>query len=104
MTSPAIGKLKNNHLGPLRSERHCIDAVKAAIKVLDRGQKGFADALGVSPQQVSLWLSDKPHLGTTVTAERAVQIERVTRGEVTREMIRPDLFIRNGDSDGLDQG
>ena len=37
-----------------------------------------------------IWLSGKG--GKRITAERAIEIEHVTGGEVTRQETRPDLF------------
>lgn len=39
------------------------------------------------------WLNDPDAEGATrITAERAIQIEKVTGGEVPRHVLRPDLF------------
>lgn len=54
-------------------------------------QAEFARQLGVSPGLVWQWLNGE----TKVTAERAVQIEAATGGQVTREEIRPDLYCRD---------
>jgi len=51
-------------------------------------QSDFATRLNVTPGLVSQWLSGK----TAITAERAKQIEDATDGELTRAMLRPDLF------------
>lgn len=53
-------------------------------------QAEFARQLGVSPGLVWQWLNDE----TKITAERAVQIEEATGGDVKREDVRPDLFCR----------
>lgn len=50
------------------------------------GQAATARALGVSKMAVSKWKR------TGVTAERALQIEIVTNGAITRQDLRPDLF------------
>lgn len=42
----------------------------------------------VTPQTVCRWETGQ----LRVTAERAVEIEAVTGGEVRREVLRPDLF------------
>ena len=39
------------------------------------------------------WLAN-PKKGTRITAERANEIEEVTRGEVKRHQLRPDLYKR----------
>ena len=51
-----------------------------------------------STLQSPLWASERGLVGqwlhgeTTITAERALQIERVTKGEVKRQQLRPELF------------
>lgn len=40
-----------------------------------------------------LWLKN-PKKGTRITAERAVEIETVTKGAVDRSDLRPDLYAR----------
>ncbi len=42
----------------------------------------------VSQGLIWQWISGK----TRVTAERAIEIERVTKGGITRAQLRPDLF------------
>jgi DNA-binding transcriptional regulator YdaS (Cro superfamily) len=37
------------------------------------------------------WLKN-PKKGTRITAERAIEIEKLTKGEVTRHDLRPDLY------------
>lgn len=54
------------------------------------GQSNTARQLGVSQGLVWQWLHGK----TRVTAERALQIEAVTGGVVTRSDLRPDLYPR----------
>jgi DNA-binding transcriptional regulator YdaS (Cro superfamily) len=51
-------------------------------------QADIARLLGCSQGLVSQWLSGVQR----VTAERAVQIEKVTDGKVTAAELRPDLF------------
>jgi DNA-binding transcriptional regulator YdaS (Cro superfamily) len=51
-------------------------------------QSDFAKKLGVVQGLVWQWL----HGRTRITAERAVEIERVTDGKVARHELRPDLF------------
>lgn len=53
-------------------------------------QRAFSKAVGVSPEAVRKWV----HGEQRITAERALQIETVTKGEVTRYELRPDLFNR----------
>lgn len=51
-------------------------------------QDQFAKLAGVSQGLVWQWLNGR----TTITAERAVELERVTEGAVTRYDLRPDIF------------
>lgn len=63
-------------------------------RYLDRTRKGaptqedFARRLGVSQGLVWQWINGR----TRITAERAIQIEAATAGEVTRHDLRPDVF------------
>lgn len=52
------------------------------------GQTAFAKKLKVSQGLVWQWLNGE----TRITAERAVQIEAVTDGLITRNELRPDLY------------
>lgn len=54
-------------------------------------QAAFAKLIGVSPSLVSQWLL----MTTLIAAERAVEIERVTKGKLTRYDCRPDLFFES---------
>lgn len=52
------------------------------------GAQEAARRLGCSVPAIYAWAN-----GTRrVTAERAVEIERITEGELTRSTLRPDLF------------
>jgi transcriptional regulator with XRE-family HTH domain len=51
-------------------------------------QAEFAKRLGVTQGLVTHWVNGR----TRITAERAVQIEQVTDGQVTRHELRPDIF------------
>lgn len=51
-------------------------------------QEAFADRIGVSQGLVWQWLNGK----TKITAERARDIEEITKGELTLVALRPDLF------------
>ena len=53
-------------------------------------QEQFAKKLGVSQGLVWQWLSGKQ----TITAERAVEIEKETDGEISKHDLRPDLWER----------
>lgn len=50
------------------------------------GQRGLAGALGVTPMAITQWKK------RGVPPNRAVDIEKVTDGDVPRYMTRPDLF------------
>lgn len=49
----------------------------------------LARALGVEPMTVRQW-----QVRNRVPIERAIEIERVTQGAVTREDLRPDVFTK----------
>lgn len=51
-------------------------------------QSELARALGVTQGLVSHWVTGR----VRITAERAIQIEEVTGGAVTRQELRPDLY------------
>lgn len=51
-------------------------------------QSDLARRLGVTQALISHWLTGK----TRISAERCVEIERVTEGAVMRFDLRPDLF------------
>ena len=51
-------------------------------------QDAFSKAMGVTQGCVSKWLSG----AIAIPAERAIQIEKATKGKVTRAELRPDLF------------
>jgi DNA-binding transcriptional regulator YdaS (Cro superfamily) len=53
-------------------------------------QGAFARLLGCSPGLVWQWINGR----TTITAERAITIERKTRKAITRHDLRPDLYQR----------
>jgi DNA-binding transcriptional regulator YdaS (Cro superfamily) len=61
--------------------------MKRAIS-LAGSQEALAERLGVSQAAVSYWLTQ----AKAVPAERAVQIEAVTDGAVSRKELRPDLW------------
>lgn len=58
----------------------------------ERGQTALATALGVSQGLVWQWLNGR----TKVTAEKAIEIEKATDGQVTRHDLRPDLYPEQG--------
>jgi DNA-binding transcriptional regulator YdaS (Cro superfamily) len=51
-------------------------------------QEELAERMSVSQSLISHYLCKR----TRITAERAIQIETATNGEVTRAELRPDLF------------
>ena len=51
-------------------------------------QEVFAKQIGVSQGLVWQWLGGR----TRITAERAVELEKKTGGEITRYDLRPDIF------------
>lgn len=62
-----------------------MDALNKAISILDTQTK-LASAVGVVPQVVNNWLKRG-----RVPAEHCPSIERVTKGEVRCEELRPDV-------------
>jgi len=83
-----IAKVSGNHKGRLKSRMHDVDALKRAIEVCDNKRSILARRLNVSWQTIELWLRGK----SCITAERAMSIEYVTGGKVTRRDLRPDLW------------
>jgi DNA-binding transcriptional regulator YdaS (Cro superfamily) len=63
-------------------------ALRRAIEIF-KGQTPLAKRLGVSQSLVSYWLNIARR---GVPAHQAIAIERVTRRQVTRQQLRPDLF------------
>lgn len=61
-------------------------AVSRAVEV-SGNQADLASLLGVSQQSVSAWV----HGRTQVPADKAILIERVTKGVVKLSDVRPDL-------------
>ncbi len=58
------------------------------LKQLPRGgKKTLAESLGIPNTYLSRLISGD----RSITLERAIQIERVTGGAVTRQELRPDL-------------
>lgn len=54
----------------------------------EHGQTSLAVALGVTQGLVWQWLNGR----TRITAEKAIEIEKATRGQVSRRDLRPDLY------------
>jgi DNA-binding transcriptional regulator YdaS (Cro superfamily) len=67
--------------------------VQAILSYMARhglSQAEFGAKVGVSQGMVWQWLNGMRKIG----AERAVKIEKRTRGKLRREQLRPDLFVR----------
>ncbi len=62
--------------------------VKTVISSLG-GPAAVGKLLGISSQAVSQW--------RVIPVHQALAIERATNGAVTREELRPDIFLRNSD-------
>jgi len=62
-------------------------ALLKAIKILGSQQK-FADAIGVSRGMVYLYIYRECRL----PIKHCEKVEKLTRGEVTKEQLRPDFF------------
>lgn len=65
-------------------------SIKRACEIAG-GISKMARALGVKPPTVAQWVSDKPSMRRKVPAERCPTIERVTKGEIRCEDLRPDI-------------
>lgn len=65
-----------------------IDPLTRAIAIFGT-QLAFARALGVRSPSVSGWRKKG-----RVPADRCADIEALTQGAVSREELRPDLFVR----------
>lgn len=63
--------------------------IKTYLKKHELTQEDFAIKLGVSQGLIWQWLDGR----TRITAERAVEIEEKTDGEITRHDLRPDLYL-----------
>lgn len=61
--------------------------LERAIK-LAGSQRALADKAGLSQQGISWLLNDAEQM----SAEVALKIEKATAGQVTRQMLRPDMF------------
>jgi DNA-binding transcriptional regulator YdaS (Cro superfamily) len=83
-------KVSGNHKGRLKNRMHDVKALERAIEVCGGKKSILARRLGVSWQTIALWLDVEK--GTRITAERALCIEYVTGGKVTRRELRPDLW------------
>ena len=95
-------KMNGNHKGRLKSRMHNVPALERAIEVCSNKRSILARRLNVSWQTIELWLHEK----SCITAERAMCIEYVTGGAVTRRDLRPDLWepMEEYYKDEVDQG
>lgn len=62
--------------------------LQSYLKKHQISQEAFAKSLGVSKGLVWQWLNGR----TEITGRWAVEIERVTQGEIKRQQIRPELY------------
>lgn len=68
-------------------------AIEKAVKQLG-GPSGMAAALGI--QGTNPQMTVRQWVKRGVPAARVLDIERATKGKVTRHELRPDLYPRNG--------
>lgn len=71
------------------------EALRRAVEIL-RSQAKAAEAVGVRQQTVSELL----RIGKKVPAEWCIPLEKATEGEITRHMLRPDLYPIDEDGGG----
>lgn len=67
------------------------------LELEGNSQQKLADKLGVSQGLISqhlAWLAGKKKNAAKITAERAIEYETATGGQVTRHDLRPDVFGR----------
>ena len=70
--------------------------ISSYIKENRLTQKKFGALVGVSPGMVWQWIAlekGRPGRLARVTAEKAIEIEKATNGLVSREELRPDIFM-----------
>lgn len=80
--------IKKAHGGRLKARMHNIEALERAIELCDGKRSILARRLNVTWQTIETWIHGK----SCITAERAMSIEYVTGGKVTRQDLRPDLW------------
>jgi DNA-binding transcriptional regulator YdaS (Cro superfamily) len=61
--------------------------IEAAIQLAGGSQQKLAQACRVSQQQISYLLKSN-----TISAEMALKIDSATEGQVSRHVLRPDIF------------
>lgn len=66
-------------------EQEITNPVEKAASILG-GVDQIADAFSVSPQAVYKWINKK------IPANRCLEMEKLTNGEITRHQLRPDIF------------
>ena len=64
-----------------------METIQQAVD-LAGSQSKLAEMLGITPQAVQIWCSNKRKVPVT----RAIAIEKLFPGEITRAEIRPDIF------------
>lgn len=62
--------------------------IRTYLEKHGKSQEQFAKDIGVTQGLVWQWLDGRQR----ITAERAIEIEQKTRGEITRHDLRSDLF------------
>lgn len=85
---------------PARTQKPAEDEPQSALEAyLEKhgiSQEDFANTFNPKVTQglVWQWLTwlKNPKKGTRITAERAKEIEQLTKGEVQRHLLRPDVF------------
>lgn len=63
-----------------------MSAIKKAISIVG-SQSGLAQKLDITPQAVQQWVASG-----CVPVRRAIAIESLTGGQVTRHELRPDIY------------
>lgn len=53
-------------------------------------QQILAKELGVVPCSISIWANGHK----LIPIHHAIKIEQLTKGKITREMLRPDIFVK----------
>ena len=64
--------------------------IRAYLEKHELSQDKFAKQIGVTQGLVWQWIEGRQR----ITAERAIEIEAKTAGEIQRHDLRPDLFPR----------
>jgi len=69
-------------------KKHSLDMILDAINFVGTAAK-LSRALDVTPATVSNWVNGKTSPGMA----NAYMVQKITKGKVKREQIRPDLFF-----------